>query len=691
MDNNDAILEMYIFEANELLEKLDDILLQAEERKEFDGNCINEIFRIMHTIKGSSAMMSFNSLTEVAHKIEDLFFYVRENGIQPEYSEQLVNLTFKFTDFIRSEVINIEEGRGLETNIQPYEDNIKAFLDLISGKTTDEVKNDKFSKVIKVEFEDDLGMENLRAFYIVNRLNKKGVNFTYKPEDIKTDDGSAQEIVSDGFYLYFTDESGFEEGLKDVQHDSNIKTYEVIDLTDNIDDKKVGAKQDTKVTKTVTREVKNTEKVAEANSEVKIEKITANILNEIKEEVRNAPTSSRSDSLSKTLKQDLITVSLSKLDNLMDLMGEIVISESVIESNKEITELNSDEVNKNTRELRKLTDEMQDIVMSLRLVPVSGVFQKMKRIIRDMSKELNKDVGLILVGEDVEVDKTIVDVIQDPIMHLVRNSMDHGIETKEDRLNRRKSTKGTITLSAFNTGGEIQIIVEDDGQGFDTKTILAKAKKRGLINKPEGEYSRKEIYQLVMLPGFSTNDSVTEFSGRGVGMDVVKYNVEKVGGNVVLDSKDGVGTKITFKIPLTLTIVAGLQVTVGDTDFIIPIKNIKQSFIADNNKTISIIEGKEMIYMRGKFYPIIKIHEKFGITPKAKSIRDGILVLVEYGDNEVCLFVDDIVGEQQAVVKPVPALYNKYKLKESGIAGCSVLGDGNINVVLDIESLIESL
>ncbi len=387
----------------------------------------------------------------------------------------------------------------------------------------------------------------------------------------------------------------------------------------------------------------------------------------------------------------MITVNLSKLDSLVDIVGEIVIAESMVASNNEIKKLNLESFTKATRQLRKLTDELQDIVMSLRMVPISGIFQKMKRIVRDMGKELQRDVDLILVGDETEVDKTIVDGISDPIMHLVRNAMDHGIEDADERSEKGKSSKGMIKLSASNTGGEIHITVEDDGRGFDTEKILAKAKAKGMLQKNESEYSTREIYQFLMLPGFSTNETVTEYSGRGVGMDVVKKNVEKIGGSVVLDSKVNKGTVITFKIPLTLAIVSGMQVVVGDSELIIPIKNIQQSFKVELKDIIKNTDGKEMIILRDKCYPVIRLYEFFNIETDVTDIEDGILILVEAGDSKVCLFVDKILGEQQVVVKPLPSLFNKYKIKECGVSGCSILGDGSINLIMDIASLIESM
>ncbi len=691
MDNNfDSVLDMYLFEANSLLEQLDEILLRAESEQAFDKECVDEIFRIMHTIKGSSAMMQFNSIMTISHKVEDLFYYIRENGVEAKYNEDLVNLVFKFTDFIKDEISKIEEGQELETNLQPFEKEILDFLNIISGKTAEKntslneeaaltqssavlkkeeeidetaVKTDFIGNAyaIKIIFDDDIGMENIRAYLIVNQLKETGVDFSYKPENIESISETSQDIIKNGFFVYVDDKESLNAAVGVVREALNVKNYTVIEYS----------KEQKQSPKEEHSEIKdNSGKIGAAAKPV---------------------STTRVESTAKHSKQSLITVNLSKLDKLVNIVGELVIAESMVASDNEIKKLNSENFTKSTRQMRKLTDELQDIVMSLRMVPVSGVFHKMKRIVRDMGKELDKDVELILSGEDTEIDKTIVDGISDPIMHLVRNAMDHGIESGDERIQKGKNEKGIIRLSASNTGGEIHITVEDNGRGFESEKILMKAKAKNMLTKPESEYTAKEIYQFLMLPGFSTNEAVTEYSGRGVGMDVVKSNVEKVGGTVALDSREGEGTTITFKIPLTLTIVSGMQVIVGESEFIIPIKNIQQSFKTTEKEIINNTDGREMILIREKCYPIVRVNELYGISSDVTSIDDGILILVESGDSSICLFVDHIIGEQQVVVKPLPQILNKYNLKEAGISGCSILGDGSINLILDIGNLIESM
>ena len=661
MDNNlDSVLDMYLFETNSLLDQLDDILLKAESNLSFDKECMDEIFRIMHTIKGSSAMMQFDGIMTISHKIEDLFYYIRENGIDQKYNEGLVNLVFKITDFIKGEIVKVEEGLELETNLGPLKDEIKLFLDSIKKEGKKEISEDEgnnqakeFRYAIRIMFDDEVSMENVRAFIIVNQLRDTGIEFEYKPENIESIPETSQEIIEKGFYIY-VDEESLDTAIGVISKALNVKNYTVFEYNEDLHNKNEN--------ETITGKAS----------------CPADLNN------------SMSSTNSKQCRQSLITVNLSKLDKLVDIVGELVIAESMVESDPDIKRLNSDSFKKSTRQMRKLTDELQDIVMSLRMVPISGTFNKMHRIVRDMGKELNKDVDLILNGEDTEIDKTIADSISDPIMHLVRNAMDHGIESEEERIQAGKNKKGIITLSAFNTGGEIHITVEDDGRGFDSEKILEKAEAKGLLTKPASEYTEKEAFQLLMVPGFSTNENITEYSGRGVGMDVVKSNVEKVGGTVVLESSEGLGSKITFKIPLTLTIVSGMQVVVGNSEFIIPIKSIHQSFKTKKNEIIHNPEQGEMILIREKCYRIIRIHEYFNINTDITNIEDGILIFVESGDNSACLFVDKIIGEQQVVVKPLPIIFNKYNLKESGIYGCSILGDGSINLILDVGNLMES-
>jgi two-component system chemotaxis sensor kinase CheA len=329
--------------------------------------------------------------------------------------------------------------------------------------------------------------------------------------------------------------------------------------------------------------------------------------------------------------------------------------------------------------------------MSIRMVPLAGLFQKMNRIVRDMSKKLGKNVVLEMTGDDTEVDKSISDIISDPIMHMIRNAMDHAIESPEKRAALGKPATGKISISAENIGGEIVIIIADDGQGLSTEQILAKAKSKGLLTKAENEYTDKEIFSLVMLPGFSTNEQVTEYSGRGVGLDVVRKNIEKMGGSVFIESKEHVGTSFIIKIPLTLAIVDGMEIAVSDMIFTLPITSIKESFeISDTNQILYDTEGHEMIMVRGQCYPVIRLHSIFNIDNAITDLTKGIIIIIENDDKHACLFADDLIGEQQVVVKPFPQFLNRFNIKSIGLAGCTILGDGSISLILDANNLLNN-
>ena len=700
------MLEMYLYETNTLLEQLDELLIEAEKNRDFTTNDVNEIFRSMHTIKGSSAMMEFSTLMEIAHHIEDLFFYIRENGLDSmdeSHKNDLFNLMFQSTDALRSEVEKIENDEPLSTNIDPIIANINSFLQKISGSESSSSENtnadekqaesgdtiqpageqqialinqelagcpsSKLPYFIRIHFEQGSGMEHLRAFMTVTALNDLDLQFEYYPDDVETNSDTIETIVDNGFFIALSSQEDVTRAVNVIKEQNSVETFEVIENASVKQEEKKPAAQQSQAPSE-----KTSEPVSKQNSEPSS-----------KQKADPAPQAVHNNT---PVKQSLISVNLSKLDSLVAIVGEIVITESMVTSSPDLQNLKLDNFTKSARQLRKLTDDLQDIAMSLRMVSVSGTFQKMNRIVRDMKKKLNKDVRLTIIGENTEVDKTIVDSIGDPIMHIVRNSMDHGIEEKvEDRIAAGKDPQGEIILSAAHTGSEVIISISDDGQGMDPDKILAKAERNGILTKPASEYSQKEILALLMLPGFSTNEEVTEFSGRGVGMDVVKKNVESVGGTITITSELGKGSCTTLKIPLTMAIADGMEVSVGNSMFTIPIANIRQSFKPEKDEVLLDAGGNEIIKCLNEFYPIIRVHDLFNIETEITNIEDGILIWVEAADKSYCLFVDELLGEQQVVVKPLPPFLSNFNIKNSGISGCTILGDGDISLILDIRSL----
>ena len=680
-----SILDTYLYEENNLLDQLDEMLVADEKNGDFSTDDVNEIFRIMHTIKGSSAMMEFNSISTIAHHIEDVFFYIRDKGIEtldPEHKKELFNLMFRSEDYLRSEIEKVEQGVPLSTDIDAFSNEINSFLKKISGAAPAQpeasqaasgssnpaapasLPDDKDAACFfHVFLEEGVGMENLRAYMIVNAVRECEVTFRFYPSDMETDSDTSQKIAENGFFLAFDSSEDASKAEAILKTQNHIRSYELVNVPKAAPPAKAEEKK-ASVSKSTAPAPASTDTAAGKAAPM----------------LSHAP-----------VKQNLISVNLMKLDSLMDIVGEIVITESMVTSSPELNLLprdNRDNFMKSARQLRKLTNDLQDIAMSLRMVPISGVFQKMNRIVRDMKQSLGKDVRLTIVGEDTEVDKTIVDNIQDPIMHIVRNSMDHGIEeTAQERIAAGKDPQGEIVLSASHTSSEVVISVRDDGYGMDPQKILEKARSKNMLTKPDSEYSQKEILGLIMLPGFSTNTAVTEYSGRGVGMDVVKKNVESLGGIVSVSSTYGEGTTISMKIPLTLAIVDGMKVTVGDSIFTIPIANIRQSFKVKADQVIKDEYGNEMVERVDHFYPIVRLHSFYHLPTEVTQMEDGILLWVEANDRSYCLFGDDLIGEQQVVVKPLPAFLSEFNLKDHGITGCTIMGDGNISIILDILSL----
>ena len=371
---------------------------------------------------------------------------------------------------------------------------------------------------------------------------------------------------------------------------------------------------------------------------------------------------------------------------LMNLVGEIVTTESMIEKLSLVNYFDRDNFEKQARRLHQLTAELQDVVMSIRMVPISSTFTKMQRVVRDMSKKTGKVVDLVLIGEETEVDKTILENITDPLMHMIRNSMDHGIEMPEERNKKGKPEKATITLEAKNTGGDVVIVIKDDGRGLNKDAIVKKAIEKGITNKKQEDISDKEAYNFILSPGFSTKESVTEYSGRGVGMDVVHTNIKKLRGSINIDSESDKGTMIVIRIPLTLAIIDGMKVEIGNEIYIIPSLNIREVFRSGSYEIVKDPSGEEHSIIRGDCYKIHRLSNILGI--EAKDNNEGIMILVESEMGNICIIVDKIIGRQNVVIKPIPKPLTQFEKVQSHMSGCSILEDGSISLIFDVNSII---
>ena len=679
----DPMLDVFIFETQQLLEALEETLLQSEKAKSLTKEHIDEIFRVMHTIKGSAAMMSFDNLAKLSHALEDMFDKIREGKTRTdaETVEGITELVLAASDKFKGEIEKLLSGGESDGDFSDLSEKILAYTATImsdapapaesgggggagggdsggeaagavaGGEGEDFVDDGSPMYKILVMFENGCQMENLRAFTVSNTLSDHCTKMVHIPEDL--DDSSVSEdIIAKGFTLFIQSSES---------QDSLQKIVDGIMYVDNA---------------TIVNLPPESEELPESMRVIPV----------TEEDSTGKPVEEKPATTEAAVKQNFISVNVNKLDKLMNLMGEIVTTESMVTKNPEVASLHIDSFERSSQELRKLINELQDIVMSIRMLPVSNSFQKMHRIVRDVSKKVGKEVELNLIGEETEVDKNIIDTLSDPLMHLIRNAVDHGIETPDVRLKAGKPPTGKLTLEARSAGGDVIILISDDGSGLDRNAILKKANEKGLTTRPDHEYTDKEAYHMIFAPGFSTNEEVTEFSGRGVGMDVVRRNIDKVGGTISLESTPGEGMTVQIRIPLTLAIIDGMKLRVGNLVFIVPMLSIQESF--KSNDVFLDPDGSEMIMIRGDCYPVLRLYRIFGIDSDFENLDDGILVMITTDTATFCLFVDELIGEQQAVIKPLPEYIQKHNIGMHGIGGCAVLGDGSISLIIDINSLV---
>lgn len=698
---NEPMLEMYIVEMNQMINRLEQLVMSSEEENALDEE-IDEIFRHMHTIKGNSMMMMFEAIANLAHAVEDLYDYLRKEKPKDVNYSKVTDLVLDAIDFFKAEVESIESGDGATGEAETLKVEIRDYLESIkfmneggetSAKQTvedttsnlkdtqkyyiaplkDENSNRRIKTTtdqnyysIKLEFEEDCQMESVRAFSVVHKLKDICDDLFHFPKNI-VEENHDEEIKMNGFEVYLSSEFDLEAVNSFFESVAYMRSVEIVSL----DMSSYYEYKDLHDGVIKELSLPTTEDETQVNNE----------------QSEKGSVKKSKDKTKKRSNEKYINVGISRIDQLLDLVGELVVSESMVTRNNDLQGLELESFEKSVRQHRFIINELQDVVMSIRMVPLSLTFQKMNRIVRDMKKKIGKNVELTIIGEHTEVDKNVIEHIGDPLMHIIRNSIDHGIESPRERLEAGKPEKGMVTLEGKHAGGEVWITVKDDGKGLNREAILDKAMSRDLLKKEPSEYTDQEVFGMIFAPGFSTKDKVTEFSGRGVGLDVVSKNIQKLGGSVVVNSYEGKGSEFAIRIPLTLAIIDGMLLTVGKSSFTVPIISIKESFKAETSNIVRDPDGHMMIMVRGQCYPVIKLYERYGLAANHHVVEDGIIIMVESDGKEVCLFADEIIGEQQVVVKSLSKFLNKVK----GVSGCTLLGDGRISLILDPSELINEI
>lgn len=656
-------MTMFLEESMENLQTLNESLLELEKSPE-DVDTLNKIFRVAHTIKGMAATMGFNDIADLTHSMEDVLSEFRDGKMK--VTQNVVTVLFDCLDTLEKMINIIEEGSDSVIDIKKIIEDLEKTkkVDLEESKE-EEVKildskeslklNEYDLSIIKQAIERDYNalelrivlsqttlLKSARAFLIVQDLEQKGEIIKSNPSTEKIENEEFDFTLE--FIILTT--STKEEIKSLIENISEVESVEVknVEITKmkNISKSKID------------------EKIIKETVEVKPKEI--NKVEKIKEEkkIKN-----------KKVHQS-VRVDLEKIDNLMNMVSELVIYRTRLE--QIVIDNKSTELNETLEQVGRTTSELQDLVMKIRMLPLDVVFNRFPRMIRDVSVELNKEINFIIEGADTELDRTVIDEIGEPLIHLLRNAADHGIESREERIKRGKNPIGTIKLQAYQEGTKALIKVTDDGAGIKVDKIRKKAESVGIST--EG-MSENDIINLIFAQGFSTNEVVTDISGRGVGMDVVKTKISSLGGSVELTSEEGIGSTFIIRLPLTLQIIQALLINVGEETFAISLGFIDR-VISYSKENIKKINGKEVIIYRDDVIPLVRLNERLGINSSDKNKK--FVIIVNAGDKTFGLLVDSLIGQQEIVIKPLGRTLknlNEY-------IGATILGNGLVTLILDV-------
>lgn len=661
-------MSMFLEESMDNLQTLNEALLQLEQNSE-DVDKLNEIFRVAHTIKGMAATMGFNKMAELTHKMEDVLSNFRDGKLN--VTQKVVTVLFQCLDTLEQMVNGISDGEDESINIDEI---IKELESIADHKEVPDVKekeiepksdaidiglNEYDINVIKQAMEKGFKafrimillskstlLKSARAFLIFKSLEENGEIIKSVP--------SAEDLENENFdfeidlvYLTTNDKDNVNETLMGISEIENI-TIEPVDL---------------KIEKTKMHSENNT-----ASHETAV----------TKEIVQNKPKSSTGNNEKENnhKKHQSVRVDLERLDKFMNMVSELVIHRTRLEQIS--TNYKMADLNETLEQVARTTSDLQDLVMKIRMLPLDMVFNRFPRMVRDLSVELDKQIELIIQGQDTELDRTVIDEIGEPLIHLIRNAADHGVESREDRIAKGKDPVGKIKLIAYQEGTKAVIKVEDDGAGLPLEKIKAKALKMGINIEGMTDY---DIKNLIFIQGFSTNEKVTDISGRGVGMDVVKTKIAALGGTVDVISAEGKGTSFIIKLPLTLQIIQALLIKVGGETMAISLGYIDR-VIDYKSELVKKTNNKEIIIHNGNIIPLIRVYDKLGVE-KSESNKNYI-VIVKVGEKTAGLMVDSLLGQQEIVIKP----FGKTLQGLKQYIGATILGDGLVTLILDVAALV---
>jgi two-component system, chemotaxis family, sensor kinase CheA len=699
--------EAFFEEAAEHLAVVEEGLLELERHPE-DLDLLNKIFRSAHSIKGTAGMFGFNAVAQFTHKMETLLDLLR-NG-QKAVSPSTVDLLLKSTDCLKTLIESVKTGAAVDEETAQ-----RLTTELASASTADSRQTGISEKRVDAAPVQSRGTAKTYSIYWTppDWLFQRGLDPLQIMKELRCL-GNLTKVFLDVSRLphladidpekcYFSwqlqlttekDRQVIDSVFEFVREDSEL-SIEQIETT---------SEPAASASAIPTVEIDGPKPIGQILVESGVvspgvldqalaqQKRVGEILVEQKavtpQQLEQALHKQRQqESAAQFKKTDTasIRVDTAKIDKLINLVGELVITQSMLSDLGTRFEMNQLHVLlERVAQLERNTREIQERVMSIRMLPIGTAFSRFPRLVRDLSAKTGKKIQLVLTGEETELDKTVIESIGDPLTHLIRNSADHGLEPPEERLDNNKPELGTIRLNAFHEGGSICITVEDDGRGLNRTKILAKAAKQGLISENE-KLTDEQIWPLIFKPGFSTADKITDVSGRGVGMDVVKRNIEALGGTVGIKTAPGKGSTFTLKLPLTLAIIEGMTVRIGRETYIVPLLSILESIQPTREAVKTVIGKGELINVRGTLLSMVRLYEVFNLQPEYTDPEKSILLILETEGERVAVMVDEILGQQQVVIKSMEQNFRKVE----GIAGATILGDGTVGFILDVRGLLE--
>ena len=686
-------LEIFIDESKEHLQTMNEILLILEGDVE-NLSHLGEIFRIAHTLKGMSGTMGFTKVADLTHKMENVLDLVR-NGVL-KVDSTIVDILFECFDALEEYIENLEKT-GKEGDLDSSE-LVKKLAFIAENKSTVGSPSDK-PKTKKDESAQPSSTSTTSTdegdFHIplndIDSLLNKAFEMGVKPYLIKITLDSGCMLKAARAFIVFNTLERFGEILKsyplaeEIEDERFDDSFEILYFS-KLDESYVHTElmRISELSAVVVKPLTEIEFAVEEKKEdveVDLEHV----------EVKESELKTKEDSQSKGEKgktSKTVRVEIGRLDNLMNLVSELIIIKTRLEDLDTTSQKSDDQGNKNNMNeaieyLERITTSLHDAVMKVRMVPVERTFNRFPRLVRDLSRELGKNIKLFMSGEETEVDRTVIDEIGDPLIHLIRNSLDHGIESPAEREKLGKEETGFVALRAYPDGNTVVIEVEDDGKGINPEVIKRKAIEKNIVSKEEADtMSDKDLINLLFKAGFSTVDKVTDLSGRGVGLDVVKSKIEAINGTVEVVSNMGQGSKFVIRLPLTLAIIQALMVNLNQEKFAIPLNNIKEITTIETNK-ITMVQDQEVVLYRNKTLPIIRMKDVLDIEYDPEELNELIVVIVKKGDIEAGLVVDSLIGQQEIVIKSL----GKYLTGIKAIAGATILGNGSVALIVDPNQL----